>query len=247
MRDRRVLLAIDYGQIEYRVLAMLSGDPVICKALVDKYDVHMDWAIRLSKAAPELLRRHDGNMKALRSVVKNLFVFPAFYKASERSIAAYLKLDQRVISPVFEEFWDVFAGVKAWQDRTIAFFREHGYVQSPTGRRRFAPLSTSAIVNTPIQGGASDIVIDAMSRLARRSFAEQDENILARLNIHDDLTFSPLLSKLEESMEKIVPMMLHPPKPMFDWVTVPLSVECSAGPAWGSLKPLGTFYSDDEP
>ncbi len=238
----RTFLAADYGQIEYRVIAILSGDSVICKALAERYDVHMEWAKILGTEIPELLRRHGGDWKQLRAQVKNQFVFPSFYLAGEGSVARYLHVSRDQIKPIFRRFWKTFDGVKQWQNRMVEGYRANGYVESPTGRRRYGPLSMSAIVNTPVQSAASDIVIDAMNRLARKSWADNNDSLLPVLNIHDDLITNSEDTKLEASIQEVVPIMLRCP---FPWVTVPLSAEIRIGKSWGKLTPVGDFYSDE--
>jgi len=242
-RRGRVFMATDYGQIEYRVIAEVSRDPTLIQSLHEHFDVHLEWSKRIAAEYPEILRRHDGNLKALRGVIKNLFVFPAFYLAGERTIARYLQMPQGVTSRIFKRFWKEFSAVKEWQLRTVAFYKEHGYVVNPLGRRRYAPLSMSAIVNTPIQSGAAEITNDALDRMAREAYETGNDNLQPRLQIHDDLTFEPEKAAFDATMERVVTAMLHPPHPTFAWLTVPLTVEVQVGRNWADLVDVGTFES----
>ena len=239
-------VAVDYGQIEARVLAMVSGDKVFSKALWDKYDVHQEWAEKIAKAWPDALDKCDGQIKKLRDKVKNKFVFPAFYGASKRSIAGYMGIPDDVVLELFDEFWSVFEGIHKWQKDLGKFYATHGYVEAPTGRRRRAPLPWAEMINAPIQGGSSDIVVDAMCRLSERAQHEDNPALQARLNIHDDLSFVIPDDELDETLDIIVTEML---KSSYGFITVPLSVEVSIGTNWGNVGAIkedtATFYSNE--
>jgi len=238
------LVAVDQGQIEARVLGMASRDERFCDALWNNLDVHMVWTEKIAKVWPKFLRRHDGSMKAARSSVKNEMVFPAFYLAGTRTISRYLQVPENVVEELFEEFWEYFEGIKAWQQQTLRFYAKHGYVKCLTGRRRQGPLSHSMIVNSPIQGAASDIVVDSMVRLSKQSRAMGCPHLQPVMNIHDDLTFIVPDSELDDAITEIVYQMLWTP-PEWDWVNVPLSVEVEVGRHWAAMEEIGTFRSDE--
>jgi DNA polymerase-1 len=238
-----IMMSVDYGQIEYRVLGIASEDKRICDSLRDRYDVHMDWAKRVAKADNKVWLAFNKDIKKLRSEIKNTMVFPAFYGAHSDYIARMIGMDIRKCRKLFDEFWDEFAGVKAWQERTVKEVARVGYVSCLTGRRRHLPMKKNEILNTPIQGSASDIVLDAMNRLSAMSDQTGDLALQPVMNIHDDLTFYVPEKKQDKYMKIIVDEMLHP---SFDWVNVPISVEVSVGKNWGEMKPVGTFFSDDK-
>ena len=236
-----VIVSADYGQIEYRVIGIAADDAYIKKTLKERYDVHLDWAERVAKAAPHVYRRYGKDIKKLRSEIKNAMVFPAFYGASPDKIAGYLGLGKRTAHGLFDEFWEEFAGVRKWQQRLWKQYQKDGYVECLTGRRRRAPLTRNMVLNSPIQGSASDIVVDAMNRLSVRADKEKEPAFQAVLNVHDDLTFYVPVDRQEELTAEIVHEMLAP---SFDWVTVPLSVEVLVGENWAAMKNVGTYYSD---
>ena len=234
-------VAVDYGQIEVRVIAMCSKDKVLVKMLFDRYDMHMDWGERFARRYPKLLK-DAGSMKAMRQLAKNQIVFPAFYGASPKSIAGYIGVDELGCTELMEEFWDIFQGVKKWQWKLRKFYDENGYVECLTGRRRHHPLSTNQIINTPVQGTASDMVVDAMKRLSWYSQREDKPQFQAKFNIHDDLMFSIPTKSLDDDTEFIVKTMLFT---NYKFVNVPLSAEVSVGKNWYEMETIGGFFSDE--
>ena len=237
----------DQGQIEARIIGVHSKDMYYCKALRERYDIHQEWALKIAHAYPKVIGgkkyiEDKGVMKRFRTEVKNTWTFPAFYGAQPTSIAEYLNIPPTVVFPLFEEFWSTFSGVKRWQQQLISFFQRYGYVESLTGRRRCAPASVNEILNSPIQGDSSDVVVEAMDELSERAEAEDKPYLQAVINIHDDLTFCVRDDLIEQALSEIVPVMLYP---KLDWLDVPLSVEVEVGKDLGSTKPIGVYYSDD--
>lgn len=241
--DGHVILAFDYGQIEARVIAMFTHDARFCKALWERYDVHMEWAERIAYAYPariggkEYLKDKKA-MKDFRTDIKNQWTFPLFFGASDRSAAGYLDIPIQIIKPLYNEFWEQFSGVLDWQEKQLAFYHEHGYVECLTGRRRRGPFSVNQVYNTPIQGTAAEIVMDAMCRISE---LEVDE-LQPEINIHDDLTFLRVHpDKVDDIAERVVGEMLSVP---FPWVNVPISVEMAVGTDWQRMTDQGSFFSD---
>lgn len=241
----RVILAVDYGQIEARVIAMATKDERFCKALWERYDIHMEWAERLAHAYPARVGGKKNltdkkAMKDFRTDVKNQWTFPLFFGARLSSAAGYLKIPEDVIKPHYNEFWKQFSGVKAWQDKLLDFYNEHGYVECLTGRRRRGPLSLNQVYNSPVQGTAAEIVCDAMSRLSEIGDPVYQPN----MNIHDDLTWTRIpANRVDEIAERIITEMLDVP---FEWAKiVPVSVEMSIGANWLAMEDFGTFSSDE--
>jgi len=244
-----VLVSGDYGQIEARVIAMASKDKVLLKALWERYDIHMDWARRIERVCPSVFTpyRDEAETKekawdSFRSVVKNKWVFPTFYGSFCERLARNLDIPIRKAQGLYDEFWDMFNGVRKWQDRLLAFYDKHLYVETLTGHRRHAPLSRNMIFNSPVQGTASDIVVDAGDRVSEAAETDDKPWLQWRLNIHDDLTFAVPKDKVEDALVDIVPTMVILP---FKWVIAPISVDISIGPNWYNKKKIGTFSSDE--
>lgn len=237
-------MAFDLGQIEARVIAMFTKDKRFCKALWERYDIHMEWAERLAHTYPA---RVGGKkfltdkkvMKDFRTDIKNQWVFPLFFGARLSSAAGYLNIPEDKLKPQYEEFWRQFSGVRDWQDQQVDFYNDHGYVECLTGRRRHGPLSLNQICNSPVQGTAAAIVIAAMSRLSETG----DPELQPEINIHDDLTYMRVPEKRVDIVaEKVIGIML---KPNFPWINVPITVEGSIGPNWLEMEEFGVYSSDE--
>lgn len=241
----QLVLSFDYGQIEARVIAMFTKDKVFCKALWERYDVHMDWAERIARAYPERIggRKNLTDkkvMKTFRTDIKNQWTFPLFFGARDTSVAGYLNIPIDVVKPLVRDFWKEFSGVRAWQERQQAFYNENGYVECLTGRRRRGPLSVNQVMNSPVQGTAAEIVMDAMCRLSEIG----DLELQPEINIHDDLTFVRVdEARVDAVAERVITEMLRVP---FEWAKiVPITVEMSLGKDWASSEEIGSYSSDD--
>lgn len=233
------IVSVDYGQIEARVWGMISGDKNFCRALWDNYDVHMVWAKKIAQAYPKVVGGEEflndpKAMKNFRGNVKNQWVFPLFFGSSMFSCARSLDMPKDIVQPLYDEFWDTFSGVKQYQDRMVQFYKRHGYVQTMTGRKRHGPLSYNQLVNSPVQGTASDIVVDAMNRMVK-------EGLQPAVNIHDDITFYCPTDEVVDTVEFAAELMCLSD---FDFINVPLIVEAEAGTHWANQEVIGEYSSE---
>jgi uracil-DNA glycosylase family 4 len=242
-----VLLAFDYGQLEACTSAMCSKDRVLVKALWEDYDIHMEWTHKLVDVYPYWLGSGESikdraTARKYRSVVKNKLVFPAIFGASDKSIAGYLKIPEEKVAILMDEFWDSFSDLRDWQNRLMKGYYKDGWVATPTGRRHHYPLTRNQAINFPIQGVASDIVCDSMNRLSQIALETSEMHLHPVLNIHDDLTFIVPDSDavIEAAIRRIYTVMLTPP---YDFINVPLSVECSIGNNWYEMTEIGKYWS----
>jgi DNA polymerase-1 len=221
---------------------MLTKDKNFVKALWENYDVHMEWAERIAHAYPKRVGGRNNLtdkvvMKDFRTDIKNQWTFPLFFGASLGSASEYLQIPEATLKPLYQAFWKQFGGVKDWQDKEMEFYKEHFYVECLTGRRRHGPLTENQIYNSPVQGTAAEIVMDAMCRLSEKNVPILQPEI----NIHDDLTFVRIPEKkLDDYLEQILDVMLEVP---FPWVNVPISVEVSVGTNWADLQEVGKYSS----
>lgn len=243
------LLAADHGQLEYRVSAMVSKDPVIIKYIWDEHDIHGEWAERIAKVAPHCRERWEGHkkgwLKALRDEVKNEWVFARLFGSSWKSIGRNMEMEVEQVNQLRPLFDRKLKGVLAWQKQTARFYDEHGYVETLTKRRRRAPMNWNMLINHPIQGTAREIVCDGMDRLDRWSLdKERDMPWLGiNLNIHDDLTVIAPIAKRDETIEALYKAMLETSR-VFKWINVPLNVEVSTGANWFEMSEVGKFMSN---
>lgn len=247
------IAALDYGQIEARVIAMASEDRNLVKYLWTDYDIHGFWADRFIKEYPRILDWVAGEFgvdrgddkalrKTLRQEAKNRWVFPQFFGSSYRSCAPEMHVPEDVAKDLADEFWSEFAGVQKWQNKMRERYEKNLYVETLTGRRRRGALSWNQIINTPIQGTAADIVTDAMEHCERESFIRDDDDFTPEINVHDDLTFLLPDSALEEKLDVIIPIMCEP---RFDFINVPIMVEVSLGKRWHEIEEVGKYRSTE--
>jgi uracil-DNA glycosylase family 4 len=237
----------DYGQIEARVVAMASKDKYLCQSIIEGHDIHGEWAERIAYAVPRTVGGKENikdktAMKAFRSKVKNKWTFPLFYLAGLYSISMSFGCEPDELESLFNEFWDQLPGVKEWQEQLLNFYDDKGYVECLTGHRRHGPMTTNMIVNSPIQGTASHIVVDGMKRLSKHAVTTGDMHLHPRLNVHDDLTFYLPDYHLEENMDFIAGQMLSCD---FAFINVPLTIEMKVGKNWGKMKDVAVLSSDD--
>jgi DNA polymerase I len=185
-----VLVSADYSQIELRIMAHLSRDPVLLDAFRRNIDVHRDTAARLFGVAPEAVSSHQRNLAKTVN-------FAILYGQGPFGLARTLGISSSEASVFIQNYKAQYAGVVAYLDRTLAQAKRSGYVTTLLNRRRFLPAlkfkSAAAraaaerlAINTPIQGSAADLIKVAMVNLSRRL---EEEKLRARLlmQVHDEL------------------------------------------------------------
>lgn len=242
------MVAFDFGQLEARIIAALSQDPVLCKEIFAKYDIHGDWTDRLGTAFDRSMLKTKESRKHLRDYIKNQWTFPLFYGSSLESVAyAMSSLFKReipisILEPHYQEFWDKYRVVLDWQEKLEAFYWKHGYVETAFGFRRHEPLSKNEIINTPVQGTAGQLVMMVQAKLSHSAYEEGQHQYQPIINMHDDLTFNFPEESVEDDIERVARDMCVIDLP---FLIVPLSIEVSIGPNWADQEEVGTFYSTD--
>lgn len=235
-----VLVPIDFGQLEARVIAMASRDRRLCEAIISGYDIHSDWRDRLLDMFPpyydhliEASGQHEEKkvLKAGRDQIKNEFVFASLFGASAKTCALHTGVPIEYMEDLQADFWGEFKGVAKWLKGQRSLYRSTGSVFTLTGRERHSIMWGNEPINTPIQGTAADIVQEAQNELAALSLREKDPYLMPRINIHDDLTF--ILpdndAKLDEYIDIATKAMV---KLRHDFMIVPLMVEVQIGYNW---------------
>jgi uracil-DNA glycosylase family 4 len=238
------LYAFDYAGIQGRNVAMESKDKVLVDAFRNQYDIHTDWMECIARHCPSWVKEGakalatDKSLKKnYRQLAKNQFVFPSFFGASGKTVAAGLGIDERKGYDVQNEFWAKFHGVKSWQDGLRSKYQKLGYVTGLSGYRRRAPVKQTEIINTPIQADEAIIVCDAWNRCS-----EMDEDALQPIMmVHDDLTFELPINRADEYAEIIIKEMVSVP---FAWANiVPIEIEMSIGDNWADMKDVAKYES----
>jgi len=239
-----VVVASDYASLEARVIAMCSQDEVWVRMVKEGYDAHGEWAEIAARKSPHAFRSKIGaddwdsatksQRKEYRAIIKNALVFPAFFGAGAFSIARNLNMDQKDCDAIFEQFWDTFAGVKAWQENLIHQYKEQGYTSCLTGRRRYGPLKTlSMVLNTPVQGTAADLMSEALANLCALANDTNRPYLRPYMTIHDEAVFCVPEEHLDSAVMDISKTM---GKPWGEFQNVPLQIETEVGPSFGDLE-----------
>lgn len=240
-------VAFDYGQLEWRIGAMLSGDPIMGDEIVAGLDIHGDWTDQLGrKFIPKKLKE---NRKVVRDLIKGLWTFSNLYGNDINGIAWDLsngfdvEIFPKDIEPFYTAFWLRYALLKKYQENLISKYWKTGYVETGTGQRRHEPMAKNEIINHPFQGTAGHLVIDAQRRLSLMSYHDKRPPLQPIMNIHDDLSFYLPEETIEDDIETIARCMCCCP---FDFAKkVPLSVEVSIGDNWAEKEEIATFTTKD--
>ncbi|HIR98982.1 MAG TPA: DNA polymerase I [Candidatus Coproplasma avistercoris] len=233
-RSGNVFIDADYSQIELRLLAHFSG----CKELIQAYnegkDIHSITASQVFGVAPE-----DVTPKMRREA--KAVNFGIIYGISEYGLARNLGIPFSTAKEYIERYFATYSAVKDYMNTNVEFAREHGYVSTLTGRRRFIPELKSANVNIrqfgeraamnmPLQGSSADIIKIAMINVERRL---QSEGLHAKLilQVHDELVLDCPLEEKDRAAELLRHEMENAVK-----LEVPLTVEVHSGNNWYDAK-----------
>lgn len=245
-----VLVSMDYGQMEARVVAMASRDRKLSRMIADRYDIHADWGRRILEEFPGVspmgaaAADDPEEFGRVRQTAKG-FVFGNLFGQSENTCREYLGCPKGAARRLYHDFWEVFPGVRAWHRKVIDDYERLGYVLLLDGFMRRAPIAYSQIINTPIQGSAFGIVMDCWRRLVDEALREDDPHLIPPVQIHDDLTFVVPEAEADAYIDRIVDIAFDWDDERLPWINVPLSVEVSIGRSWDRMETVGEFHSDD--
>ena len=240
-------VAFDYGQLEWRIGAMLSGDPVMGDEIISGADVHGVWTDQLgARFVPEELKK---NRKAVRDAIKGLWTFANLYGNDINGIAYdfgnHFKIDvsPRDIEPFYSAFWARYPLLKKYQESLMTKYWKTGYIETGTGQRRREPISRNEGINHPFQGTAGHLVVDAQRRLSLTAYEQDRPSLQPIMNVHDDLSSYFPEETLEDDIETTARHMCCCP---FDFIkNIPLSVEVSIGDNWADKQEIATFTTKD--
>ncbi len=235
--DDRRLVAADYSQIELRIMAHLSGDAAMRDAFRRGDDIHDVTARGIFFVPP------DGVVTPNQRRIAKSVNFGLLYGMSDFGLAQRLEIERSEARAMTEAYFARFPDVRGWIERNLEFGREHGYVETLFGRRRYMPdlrsrnyaLRAAAereATNAPMQGSAADLMKLAMVRIdAALGAARYDAAML--LQIHDELIFevaaadaARTMSLVKREMEQAVAL------------SVPLEVTLKIGCSWYDVEPL---------
>ena len=229
-----VFVAVDYSQIELRLLAHLSGDEHLIRAFNEGEDFHAETAARVFGVPVEEVT------PSLRSRAKAVN-FGIVYGQQAYGLSQSLDIPMAEAREMIDRYFEAYPGVRTYLDRTVADAKRTGYAETMFGRRRPIPelkmrvpaqraFGERTAMNHPMQGSAADIIKIAMARVASRL---REEGFRARmiLQVHDELDFEcpvgevdALIAMVREVMEGVVELK------------VPLIAEASCGETWADAK-----------
>jgi len=224
------LLSADYSQIELRIIAALSHEAGLLEAFRANLDVHTATAAKvfgvgLDTVTPEMRRK------------AKMVNYGIAYGISAFGLAQRLGISRKEGAQIIDQYFKQFPGIRQYMDDTIAFARQHGYVETVTGRRRYVRDIRSSnntirsaaernAINAPIQGSAADMIKIAMINIHGELTGRKLRTRML-LQVHDELVFDlsdaeekEVCSLVEEKMKTAIPL------------EVPLVVELGIGETW---------------
>lgn len=229
-----VFLAVDYSQIELRLLAHLSGDEHLVRAFNEGEDFHAETAARVfgvpvSEVTPDLRSR----AKAVN--------FGIVYGQQAYGLSQSLHISMAEARDMIDRYYEAYPGVRTFLDSVVARAKQTGYAETMYGRRRHIPelkaknpqlrgFGERTAMNHPMQGTAADIIKIAMARVSRRL---EEEGFAAHmiLQVHDELDFECPVNEVERLTAMVRDVMEH----VVD-LRVPLIAEASTGITWADAK-----------
>lgn len=229
-----VFLAVDYSQIELRLLAHLSGDEHLVRAFNEGEDFHAETAARVfgvpvSEVTPDLRSR----AKAVN--------FGIVYGQQAYGLSQSLHISMAEARDMIDRYYEAYPGVRTFLDNVVARAKQTGYAETMYGRRRHIPelkaknpqlrgFGERTAMNHPMQGTAADIIKIAMARVSRRL---EEEGFAAHmiLQVHDELDFECPIDEVERLIAMVRDVMEH----VVD-LRVPLIAEASTGITWADAK-----------
>jgi len=229
-----LLLAADYSQIELRLLAHLSRDPVFVEAFQAGGDIHRQTAALIFEVPLEEVT------STMRSRAKTIN-FATIYGQGAHALSRQLAIEHAEAKAFITRYFERFKGVRNYLDSMVAFAREHGYVQTIFGRRRYIPelrernfniraFGERVAANSPIQGSAADLIKIAMIRIDDALKTRQLQSKML-LQVHDELVFEVIPSELDQVKELVKHEMEHAAE-----LSVPLVVDLGVGKNWLETK-----------
>ncbi len=228
--ENYTLVSADYSQIELRIIAALSGEENMIKAFQNNEDIHKSTAAKVFNVPlEEVTKEQRSNAKTVN--------FGIIYGVSAFGLSNQTSLSRKESAELIDAYYATYPKLKSYMSSQVDFAREHGYVQTVLGRRRYLKDINSAnmmvksgaernAVNAPIQGSAADIIKIAMINIHKKLTSENWKSKML-LQVHDELVFDVHNSELE----KIQPMIKHEMENAFK-LEVPLEVEIGMGRNW---------------
>ena len=228
------LVSADYSQIELRLLAHLSADPAFVEAFQAGGDIHRQTAAIIFDVPIDVV---SAEMRGRAKTIN----FATIYGQGAHALSRQLKVEYSEAKEFIARYFERFHGIRRYLDSMVEFAREHGYVQTIFGRRRYIPelrdrsfniraFGERTATNSPIQGSAADLIKIAMIRIDDRLRTESFESRML-LQVHDELVFEATPGELEALQALVREEMESAAK-----LSVPLVVDIGTGANWVETK-----------
>ena len=229
--EGKVLVSLDYSQIELRILAHVAGIDALKQAFKDGIDIH-------AQTASEMFDVPLGEMTpAIRSQAKAIN-FGVIYGISGFGLARNLRIPRAEAQGFIDRYFERFPGIRAYMDETVQFAKDHSYVQTLFGRKINTPeinakgpqagFAKRAAINAPIQGTAADVIRRAMIRMPE---AIKDIPAKMLLQVHDELIFEVDAGAADDLIKAARDVMENASDPAVK-LDVKLAVDAGQGKSW---------------
>ncbi len=224
------LLAADYSQIELRIIAHLSQDPAMVADFNLGHDIHAATAAKVFHVPmKEVTKEQRSRAKAVN--------FGIIYGMSAFGLAERMELSRSEAADIIKKYFEEYAGIKEYMNRSIALARERGYAETILGRRRYLRDINGAnsvvrgfaernAINAPIQGSSADMIKIAMIGIHEEMQRLKMQSKMM-LQVHDELVFDAHLDELD-TLKAIVNDKMVNALPL----SVPVVVEMNTGNNW---------------
>jgi DNA polymerase-1 len=233
-REGWTFLAADYSQIELRLLAHLSSDPAFVQAFRSGGDIHKQSASIIFDVP---LEQVTGEMRSRAKTIN----FATIYGQGAHALSRQLGIDHAEAKDFIQKYFERFSEIRKFLDSQVEFAREHGYVQTIFGRRRYIPelrernfsiraFGERTAANSPIQGSAADLIKIAMIRIEKLLQESRCESRML-LQVHDELVFEIAPGELDSAQELVRREMEGAAE-----LAVPLVVDLGVGKNWLETK-----------
>ena len=232
--EGNMLLSVDYSQIDLRVLAHESQDPVLTQAFIDGGDIHTQTAAQVFGVMPLMVTDQ------MRSSAKAIN-FGIIYGQGPMGLSQALSISMREAKEYIDNYFKTYQGVRRWIDENVAAARANGYVKTMLGHIRYLPefnmgvgamssFAQRAAINTIVQGGSADIIKKAMLDIFREV---RNTPVKMVMQVHDELIFEVPADTLKETALFVKNKMQNAVK-----LRVPLLASAKAGKNWYELEKL---------
>jgi DNA polymerase-1 len=230
--DNYKIVAIDYSQIELRIMAHLSGDSGLVNAFKQDKDIHRATAAEIfSVPLDQVTSTQRRSAKAIN--------FGLIYGMSAFGLAKQLGIGRQEAQQYMDTYFARYPGVLDYMEQTRQIAAEQGYVETVFGRRLYLPdiksrnqgrrkAAERAAINAPMQGTAADIIKKAMIAVQQWLVEQNDQRQRMIMQVHDELIFEIHEDIVEDSCAALVDVMNHAVE-----LSVPLIAEAGVGDNWG--------------